>query len=491
MNVITDEHKINRLLTRGVATVYPTTEKLRELLMSGKRLRLYNGIDPTAPFLHIGHAMQLRKLREFQDLGHEVIMLIGSFTAMIGDPTDKLATRKQLTKQEVLANAATYKKQASKILKFSGDNAAKVMFNDKWLGKMNFGDVMQLASHFTVQQMLERDMFDRRFMGEIECPHCGNVFASNAKIMNKTIRSNPKLADLGVSVPEVSTGITEMWDPKCGKAFLSKEDQEALKKLREEDPKEAPSFLFTKYGRYMRPSKPIYLHEFMYPLMQGYDSVAMDVDLEVGGNDQTFNMLAGRTLMREMKQKEKFVLAISLLTNSEGKKMSKSEGGVIALTDSPEDMFGKIMAMDDSMIAPYFKLATDLEDDEIAAVESAIAGGMNPRDAKMHLAETVVEMYHNKSKAKAAKKHFLQVFSNKEMPDVIPELSLGGRTLTIVEILVEAEFAPSKGEAKRLIEQAGVKIGSEVVNDPMLNVSPRTDEVIVQKGKRFFVKLLP
>lgn len=403
MNVITDEHKINRLLTRGVAAVYPTAEKLRELLMSGKRLRLYNGIDPTAPFLHIGHAMQLRKLREFQDLGHEVIMLIGSFTAMIGDPTDKLATRKQLTKAEVLANAATYKKQASKILKFSGDNAAKIMFNDKWLAKMSFADVVELASHFTVQQMMERDMFEKRSAEQ----------------------------------------------------------------------------------------KPIYLHEFFYPLMQGYDSVAMDVDLEVGGNDQTFNMLAGRTLMREMKQKEKFVLAISLLTNSEGKKMSKSEGGVIALTDSPEDMFGKIMAMDDSMIIPYFTLATDLNDDEIAAVESAIAGGMNPRDAKMHLAETVVEMYYNKSKAKAAKKHFLQVFSKKEMPDVIPELSLGGRTLTIVEVLVEAGFAPSKGEAKRLIEQGGVKIGSEVVSDPMLNVSPRTNEVIVQKGKRFFVKLLP
>lgn len=403
MNVITDEHKINRLLTRGVATVYPTAEKLREQLMSGRRLRIYHGVDPTAPYLHIGHAVQFRKLREFQNLGHEVILLLGSFTAMIGDPTDKLATRKQLTKQEVLDNAATYKKQASKILKFSGDNAVKLMFNDKWLAKMTFANVVDLASHFTVQQMMERDMFAKR---EAE-------------------------------------------------------------------------------------QKPIYLHEFFYPLMQGYDSVAMDVDVELGGNDQTFNMLAGRTLMREMKQKEKFVVATSLLTNSEGKKMSKSEGGIIGLTDAPEDMFGKIMAMDDSMIVPYFKLATDLEDDEIAAVESAIAGGMNPRDAKMRLAETVVEMYHNKSKAKAAKKHFLQVFSNKEMPDVIPELSLGGRVLTIVEVLVEAGFAPSKGEAKRLIEQGGVKIGSEVVSNPMLQVSPRADSVIVQKGKRFFVKLLP
>lgn len=398
-----DEQKIDRVLSRGVMTVYPTSEKLREALLSGKRLRLYNGMDPTSPFLHIGHAMQLRKLREFQDLGHEVILLIGSFTAMIGDPTDKLAARKSLTKEEVLANAATYKKQASKFLRFSGTNAAKLMFNDKWLAKMTLGDAVGLASHFTLQQMMERDMFERR----------------------------------------------------------------------------------------LEEKKPIYLHEFFYPLMQGYDSVAMDVDLEVGGNDQTFNMLAGRTLMREMKQKEKFVLTLSLLTNSEGKKMSKSEGGVVALSDAPEEMFGKVMSMDDSMIIPYFKLATDLTDGEIAAIESAIAGGMNPRDAKMRLAGEVVTMCHDAKLAKAAKEHFLQVFSRKEMPDSIPELSLSNRTMTIVDVLVEAGFAPSKGEAKRLIEQGGVKVGDEVVSDPMLSVSPRTDEVIVQKGKRFFVKLLP
>ena len=400
---VIDEAKIDRLLTRGVATVYPTAEKLRELLMSGKRIRLYCGFDPTSPFLHIGHAMQLQKLREFQDLGHEVIMLIGSFTAMIGDPTDKLATRKQLTKAEVLANAATYKKQASKILRFSGSNPAKLMFNDKWLAKMSFADVVELASHFTVQQMMERDMFQKRSVEQ----------------------------------------------------------------------------------------KPIYLHEFFYPLMQGYDSVAMDVDLEVGGNDQTFNMLAGRTLMREMKQKEKLVLAISLLTNSDGKKMSKSEGGIIALSDTPEDMFGKIMAMDDSMIVPYFRLVTDLADDEIAAVESAIAGGMNPRDAKMRLAETVVSMYHDVKLAAGAKEHFLQVFSRREMPDVIPTFSPKTYDMTIVDVLVESGFAPSKGEAKRLIEQGGVKIGGDVVTDPMLAVYPRKDEVIVQKGKRFFLKLLP
>lgn len=403
MQPIVDAAKIERLLSRGVENVYPTKEKLREALMSGKRLRLYNGIDPTAPFLHIGHAMQMRKLREFQDLGHEVIVLIGSFTAMIGDPTDKLAARKQLTRAEVLANAATYKKQISKILKFTGPNAAKFMFNDKWLAKMSFESVIDLASHFTVQQMMERDMFERR----------------------------------------------------------------------------------------VEERKPIYLHEFFYPLMQGYDSVAMDVDLEVGGNDQTFNMLAGRTLMREMKQREKFVLAISLLTNSEGKKMSKSEGGVIALTDIPEDMFGKIMAMDDGMIVPYYQLATDASDDQIDAVKKELADGVNPRDIKMNLAELVTTMYHNAAKAKAAKKHFQQVFTHHEMPDAIPTFNPTESAMTIVDVMVATQAASSKSEARRLIEQGGVKLAGLVIVDPEFAVYPRKEEAVLQKGKRFFVKLLP
>lgn len=400
---VVDKEKIERLLTRGVETVYPTTEKLREVLESGRRLRIYVGIDPTSPNLHIGHAMQFRKLREFQDLGHEVIMLIGSFTAMIGDPTDKLATRKQLTKQDVLTNAKTYKKQAEKILRFRGENAVQLKFNDKWLGKMSFEDVIGLASHFTVQQMMERDMFEKR----------------------------------------------------------------------------------------AEEKKPIGIHEFMYPLMQGYDSVAMDVDVELGGNDQTFNMLAGRTLLREMKQKEKYVVAIKLLTNSEGKKMSKSEGGVISLTDTPEDMFGKIMAMEDGMIIPYFTLATDAPDEQIDAVKKQLADGVNPRDIKLDLAEHVTAMFTDAKKATVAKEHFLQVFTRREMPDVMPTFAPTAYDMTIVDVMVATELAPSKGEARRLIEQGGVKIGGDVVTDPMLAVYPRKDEVIVQKGKRFFVKLLP
>ena len=395
---IIDEVKIERLLSRGVENVYPTKEKLREVLMSGKRLRLYNGIDPTAPFLHIGHAMQMRKLREFQELGHEVIVLIGSFTGMIGDPTDKLATRKQLTKAEVMENAKTYKKQISKILKFSGPNAAKFMFNDKWLAKMAFADVVDLASHFTVQQMMERDMFQKR----------------------------------------------------------------------------------------AEEKKPIGIHEFMYPLMQGYDSVAMDVDLEVGGNDQTFNMLAGRTLLREMKQKEKFVLAISLLTNSEGKKMSKSEGGMIALTDTPEDMFGKIMSMDDLMIVPYFQLATDASDDQIDAVKKQLVDGVNPRDIKMSLAELVTSMYHSGAKAKAAKKHFVGVFQKKEMPDEIASLKTVGSSVVLLDA-VSSAFALSRSESRRQIEQGGVRIDGNQEKNPMATANI---DAVIQWGKRHFVRVV-
>lgn len=462
---VVDKAKIERLLTRGVETVYPTTEKLREVLESGRRLRIYVGVDPTSPHLHIGHAMQFRKLREFQDLGHEVIMLIGSFTAMIGDPTDKLATRKQLTKQDVLTNAKTYKKQAEKILRFKGENAVQLKFNDKWLAKMSFADVVDLASHFTVQQMMERDMFEKRYEGTMTCKKCATIFAAkNIKIIESNYEQIGGLPEDGISTATVQQREIS-YCPNCNSAVSVLEG--------------------------FNPPKPIGIHEFMYPLMQGYDSVAMDVDVELGGNDQTFNMLAGRTLLREMKQKEKFVVAISLLTNSEGKKMSKSEGGVISLTDTPEDMFGKIMAMDDGMIVPYFTLATDVTDEQIDAVKKQLADGVNPRDIKLDLAEHVTAMFTDAKKAIAAKEHFLQVFTRREMPDVIPTFAPTAYDMTIVDVMVATELAPSKGEARRLIEQGGVKIGGEVVTDPMLAVYPRKDEIIVQKGKRFFVKLLP
>ena len=272
MSVSTDPQKIEELLTRGVEHVYPSREFLEARLKEGKQLSLYLGIDPTGPDLHIGHSIQLRKLRQFQDLGHKVILLIGDFTGMIGDPTDKSAARKRLTREEVLKNAENYKVQASKILDFNGKNPVELKYNSEWLSKMPFSEVIGLASHFTVQQILARDMFDKRL----------------------------------------------------------KED------------------------------KPIFFHELMYPLMQGFDCVAMNVDGEVGGNDQTFNMLVGRDLMKAMRGKEKFVIADKLLADPTGKKMGKSEGNMITLSDSSDEMFGKVMSWTDGMIVGGFELLTDV-----------------------------------------------------------------------------------------------------------------------------------
>lgn len=391
----TNPKDIEHVLTSGVAEVLPTREKLAAFMATGKRLRLYVGVDPTSPHLHIGHALQFMKLREFQDLGHEVILLIGSFTAMIGDPTDKLAARKQLTRKEVLANAKTYKKQVGKILNFSGRNAVKLKFNDKWLAKLNFQDVVELASHFTVQQMMERDMFEKR--------------------------------------------LTE--------------------------------------------GKPIHMHEFFYPLMQGYDSVAMDVDIEIGGSDQTFNMLAGRTLQRTMKNREKYVVSLKLLTNDEGKKMSKSEGGVIGLEDAPEDKYGKIMAMEDGMILPYFELVLRKSGAELALL--AKAKEMDPRATKAQLAREVTAFFDGDAAALKAEEHFNTIFRSHEMPTEMPEHKLGGPN-TIVDVLVETELVSSRGEARRMLEQGAIKVNGNAVN-AIETVVASGD--IVQRGKRQFVRI--
>lgn len=394
----TDPKAIEHFLTRAVENVYPKKEKLEELLASGKRITVYLGVDPTGPSLHLGHAIAMRKLAELQKMGHRVILLIGDFTAMIGDPTDKAATRKQLTRAEVLANCRGYKKQASKILDFGGSNPVELKFNSSWLAKMSFQDVIELAAHFTVQQMIQRDMFKRRI---------------------------------------------------------------------EED-------------------KPIHLHEFLYPLMQGYDSVAMDVDLEVGGNDQTFNMLAGRTLMREMKNKEKSVLTVKLLTDPTGKKMGKTEGNMITLADSAEDMYGKVMSWTDGMIAPGFELCTDVADKEISDIRARMADGENPVEFKKRLAHEIVASFVSKKDADEAAVHFSQVHQKHETPEDIPELKIGG-SMTLADALVASKLVASKSEARRQIEQGGVKIDGEVARDGGITVSAGT---VIQKGKRYFVRLV-
>ncbi|MFA6132031.1 MAG: tyrosine--tRNA ligase [Patescibacteria group bacterium] len=395
MKPIHDQNKINQLLTRGVENVYPTADFLRAKLMGKEPLTLYLGIDPTGPTLHLGHAINLRKLKLFQELGHKVVLLIGDFTGTIGDPTDKSATRQMLTRKQVLANCKLYKKQASKFISFSGKNSAIIKFNSKWLAKMSFVDVVGLASNFTVQQMLERDMFQKR----------------------------------------------------------------------------------------MSEGKPIHLHEFLYPLMQAYDSVAMDVDGEIGGNDQTFNMLAGRDLMKILKKKEKFVMTMKLLTDPTGKKMGKSEGNMITLMDSADEMFGKIMSWPDEMIDGGFELITDVASEEITALKKEMA---NPRDQKARLAFEVVKIFHSEKAATEAQANFDKMFRDKEIPEEISEVKISG-SMNVIDVLVETKLAASKGEARRLIDGGGVKVDGEVVKSYDF-VVPKG--IVVQKGKRGFVRVV-
>jgi len=393
-----DESAVKAFLERSVENVYPDLGVVEKALSSGKRLRVYTGVDPTGPTLHLGHMIWLRKLAELQKMGHEVIMLIGDFTAMIGDPTDKGAARVRLTREQVLKNCKRYKKQASKFLTFTGKNPAKFLFNSKWLAKMSFSDVVELSSHFTVQQMSERDMFDKR----------------------------------------------------------------------------------------LKEGKPVYLHEFLYPLMQGYDSVAMDVDMEIGGNDQTFNMLAGRTLLREMKGKEKFVITMQLLTDPSGKKMGKSEGNMLTFDDAPEEMYGKVMSWTDGMILPGFRLCTNVDLGEIERVELLMQNGGNPVEYKHELARKVVEVFYGEKAGWAAREHFDKVHKSREVPEDLPTVSFV-KGMTVVDALIAGSLVDSKTDARRQIEQGGVKIDGEVVTDIHATVSVGS---VIQKGKRHFIKLI-
>lgn len=404
MKVITDQKSINEVLARGVENIYPNREFLEKILSSGKKLKIYCGFDPSAASLHIGNAIQLNKLSQFQALGHEIIFLIGDFTGMIGDPTDKTATRKKLTREEVLANAKNYKKQASVYLKFTGENPAKIMRNSKWLDKLTFRNLIEVSSHFTVGQMIVRDMFQER----------------------------------------------------------------------------------------IRQEKPIHLHEFLYPIAQGYDSVAMGVDMEIGGNDQTFNMLAGRHLMKAMKDKEKFVLTTKLLVDPTGKKMGKSEGNIVNLDEDPNDMYGKIMSWPDGVIGGAFELCTALLAEEINKIKEELKNAaVNPRDLKMRLAFEITAINHNKKKAKEAEEHFIKTVQKKEVveEDVV-ERKLESRSWKLVDLLVEIKLAGSRSEARRLVEQGGIKINKETIKDFNREIEITQEGFLIQRGKRQFVKVI-
>jgi len=401
-SIITDPKRIEEVVNRGVELIYPDKKDLIDLLASGKKIKIYCGFDPSAPSLHIGNAILINKLSQFQQLGHEVIFLIGDFTGMIGDPTDKSAARKKLTSKEVKENSKYFQKQASVYLDFSGDNPARVEYNSSWLSSLNFEDLIELSSHFTVGRMIQRDMFQER----------------------------------------------------------------------------------------MKQEKPIHLHEFLYPLAQGYDCVALDVDLEVGGNDQMFNMMAGRDLMKTLKGKEKLVLTSKLLADSEGKKMGKSEGNAVFLDSNPRDVYGAVMSWADEVIVPGFELATQVPMAEITKMESGLKSGQeNPRDLKMKLALEITRIIHGEKEAESAQNDFVKTFQKKEVPEEIDLIKLKESKYSVLDLLVESGLVESKGMARRLVEQGGVKIDRKSVLDPQEEVDV-SSEVLVQKGKRHFLRVV-
>jgi len=402
MSIDINQQKIDEVLTRSIDTIYPTKEALAELLKSGKQLRIYMGIDPTATYAHLGHATNYIILRRLHDLGHKIIVLIGDFTAMIGDPSDKSAARKRLTKEDVQTNLKTFKEQIGKILNFEDkENPIELRFNSDWLAKLTFEDAVGLASHFTVQRMLERDNFQKRIKEE----------------------------------------------------------------------------------------KPLYVHEFFYPLMQGYDSVALEADIEIGGTDQTFNMLAGRTLVKAYQNREKLVVSTTLLENpvTGEKLMSKSLGTGIGLDENPTDMFGKTMALPDEAIIQVFIDCTYLSMEEIKELEKELKAGANPRDLKMRLAYEIVKMYHSENDAKREQENFIKTFSQKQLPTDMPEVNPS--VYDIVTLLVEAKICKSKSEARQVVDQGGVKVNEDKVPAGEYGFAVKAGDTI-QKGARFFVKVI-
>ena len=396
MKVEKNIDKIDELLTRGVSKIYPSKEKLEQVLRSGKKLRLYQGFDPTGTKLHLGHMVGLRKHRHWQDLGHEVIFLIGDGTGQAGDPTGKKKTREKFfTQTELRTNSKDYLSQASKIVRFDGPNPIKILYNSDWLNKLTTIDILNIAQNFSLQQLIERDMFqDRLKMGET-----------------------------------------------------------------------------------------INMREFLYPFLQGYDSVALDVDLELGGSDQTFNMLAGRTLMQAMKGKEKFVMTTPLLSDSKGAKIGKSEGNVIGLTDPASELYGKIMSLGDDAIIPMFTLLTDVSLKEIAKFDTQ----NDAMTLKKQVALIIVTQLHNETLAKEAQENFVHTFQKKEIPEAMEEIKCKNGEL-LSEVLVQNKILSSKSEWRRLVLENAIHDLSENKNIKDVNLKV-SDNLILKIGKKKFLKV--
>ena len=397
---IPSREEIQEFVTRGVSRIIPKDEFVTRVL-KGDRLRVYLGADPTRPDLHLGHAVILQKMARLQEWGHEVIFLIGDFTAQIGDPSGRDVMRQPMTQEEIKKNAETYREQVKKIVRFDGDNPARLEYNSRWLSALTFQDVVELAGRFTVQQMIERDMFQER----------------------------------------------------------------------------------------LRANRPIGLHEFLYPLMQGYDSVAMEVDMEMGGSDQLFNMMAGRTLLASVKGKSKIVFTCELLEGTDGRKMSKSYGNVINILDEPGEMYGKVMSLKDELIERYFVLCTDVPLSDIRRmVRKMNEGALNPRDAKARLAHAIVSQYHTPADADSAQESFEHVFRGHHIPEDIPEAEIPSYRMNPQELLVCVGLAKSKSEARRLIDQGGVRINQRAVSSWKDDIQVARGDV-VQVGKRKFVRI--
>lgn len=388
-----------RIITKGAAEVINAEDlerKLKVVQENNRSLIVKLGLDPSAPDIHLGHAVVLRKMKQIQDLGHKVIIIIGDFTGMIGDPTGKSKTRKQLTSEEVLENAKTYERQIFKIL---DKEKTELRFNSEWLSRLNFKEVIELASKYTVARMLEREDFKNRFSNQL------------------------------------SIGI----------------------------------------------------HEFFYPLMQGFDSVEINADIELGGTDQRFNVLMGRTLQKDYGKEPQVALFMPLLEGIDGvEKMSKSLGNYIGINESARDIYVKAMQIPDNLIVKYFELATDIHPDEIDGITEELKRGANPRDIKMRLAKEIASLYHGDFEAKSAEQYFKNLFQKNEIPEDILELTAAFQD-SLINIITKSKLISSKSEARRLIEQGGVKINGDKVED--INRAGFQDRDVIQIGKRKFLRV--
>ncbi len=396
--VITEPEKIKKLLTRDLEEII-VKKDLEEKLKSGKQLRIKLGVDPSRPDLHLGHSVVLKKLKEFQDLGHKAVLIIGDFTGMVGDPSGKSKTRPALSKEEVLKNAKTYFEQAGRILNFK---KAEVRYNSTWFSAMGWEEILKLVSKFTVARILERDDFSKRLKN-------GN--------------------DIAIS-------------------------------------------------------------EIMYPIMQAYDSIKVEADVELGGTDQKFNMLAGRDLQRKMNLPEQNIITVPLLVGLDGaRKMSKSLGNYISITESQNSMFGKIMSIPDFLILNYFALLTDSTDNDLEKIKADLENPkVNPRDLKVRLAKEIITFYHSQKDAEAAEQEFNKIFREKELPSEMPEIKISEKTMPVLDLLVKTKLASSKSEAKRLVEGKAVEIDGKVISD-WKKVVEIKDRMVIKAGKRKFVKI--